>query len=99
MNVSNAIKAIDGIKSKPEYANLRIAHGKDRCANAPRSGPQGGSGARRGMNGNEPNAGPISAIDETIDGDDQVVDFLNGDADHVEVMHVDAPHQANGISA
>ncbi|KAI0034882.1 hypothetical protein K488DRAFT_30980, partial [Vararia minispora EC-137] len=36
-NISNAIKAIDGIKSKPDYASLRIAHGKDRCANPPRS--------------------------------------------------------------
>jgi hypothetical protein len=24
---------------------------------------------------------------------------LNGDGDHVEVMHVDAPHQTNGITA
>ena len=46
-NIANAIKAIEGIKNKPEYANLRIAHGKDRCANPPRSGPQGGSGGRR----------------------------------------------------
>ncbi|KAF9222423.1 hypothetical protein BS17DRAFT_818733 [Gyrodon lividus] len=50
-NVSNAIKAIDGIKNKPDYANLRVAHGKDRCANPPRSGPQGGS-ARRTASGN-----------------------------------------------
>ena len=101
MNVSNAIKAIDGIKSKPEYANLRIAHGKDRCANPPRSGPQGGSGARRGVSGNGPNIGepPMSAIDDNNDGDDEVVDFLNGDHDHAEVMHVDAPHPTNGISA
>ena len=35
MNISNAIKAIDGIKNKSDYANLRIAHGKDRCANPP----------------------------------------------------------------
>jgi hypothetical protein len=98
MNISNAIKAIDGIKSKPEYANLRIAHGKDRCANPPRSGPQNGSGARRGASGNGANIGePTSAIDENIDGDDEVVDFLNGDLDHVEVMHVDTPHQTNGI--
>ena len=98
MNISNAIKAIDGIKSKPEYANLRIAHGKDRCANPPRSGPQGGSGIRRGMSGNGPNAEePMGAIDGKNDDDDQVVDFLNGDDDHVEVMHVDVPHQTNGI--
>lgn len=50
-NISNAIKAIDGVKNKPEYANLRIAHGKDRCANPPRSGPQGASGARKHGNG------------------------------------------------
>lgn len=48
-NIANAIKAIEGIKVKPEYANLRIAHGKDRCANPPRSGPQGGAGGRRAM--------------------------------------------------
>ena len=57
-NISNAIKAIDGIKIKPEDASLRIAHGKDRCANPPRSGPQGMSslstlvgGARRRATG------------------------------------------------
>ncbi|PIL33647.1 hypothetical protein GSI_04270 [Ganoderma sinense ZZ0214-1] len=47
-NIANAIKAIDGVKNKTDYANLRIAHGKDRCANPPRSGPQGGSSGRRG---------------------------------------------------
>ena len=39
-SITNAIKAIDGIKGKPDYTNLRIAHGKDRCANPPRAGPQ-----------------------------------------------------------
>ena len=39
-NISNTIKAIEGIKTKPNYVNLRIAHGKDRCTNPPRSGPQ-----------------------------------------------------------
>jgi hypothetical protein len=63
-NISNAIKAIDAIKNRPEYANLRIAHGKDRCANPPRSGPQGSSGARRTASGNGPSsAEPVSAIE------------------------------------
>ncbi|KAH9927488.1 uncharacterized protein BXZ73DRAFT_90746 [Epithele typhae] len=53
-NIANAIKAIDGVKNKPDYANLRIAHGKDRCANPPRSGPQGGSGGRRGGGSSQP---------------------------------------------
>ncbi|KAH9922587.1 hypothetical protein B0H21DRAFT_701439 [Amylocystis lapponica] len=72
-NISNAIKAIDGVKNKPDYTNLRIAHGKDRCANPPRSGPQGG--ARRSASGNGPaSAGPVSAIEgemkleELVDG-------------------------------
>ncbi|KAL0955649.1 hypothetical protein HGRIS_001879 [Hohenbuehelia grisea] len=57
-NISNAIKAIEGIKNKPEYANLRIAHGKDRCANPPRSGPQGSSSARR-AGGSVPNSAEL----------------------------------------
>ena len=46
MKRSNAIKAIEGIKIKPDYTNLRIAHGKDRYANPPRSGSQA-SGMKR----------------------------------------------------
>ncbi|KAH9010336.1 hypothetical protein EDB84DRAFT_1126402, partial [Lactarius hengduanensis] len=60
-NINNAIKAIEGVKSKPDYANLRIAHGKDRCANPPRSGSQGGGAMRRSASGNGPiSAGPVS---------------------------------------
>jgi hypothetical protein len=71
-NVSNAIKAIDGVKNKPDYANLRIAHGKDRCANPPRSGPQGASGARRSASGNGPNS--PNAIDGDIETELQVTE-------------------------
>ena len=78
-NISNAIKAIEGIKNKPDYANLRIAHGKDRCANPPRSGPQGSSGMRRSASGNGPNsAGPLSAIEG-----DGVVDALGIESEAV----------------
>lgn len=66
-NISNAIKAIDGVKNKPEYANLRIAHGKDRCANPPRSGPQGASGTRRAGSGG---GGPSSAVPDGEDGEE-----------------------------
>ena len=73
-NVSNAIKAIEGIKQRPEYTNLRIAHGKDRCANPPRSGPQGSSGMRRstsGQNNGQNNAvTPSDAVYLGGDGDD-----------------------------
>ena len=71
-NISNAIKAIDGVKNKLEYANLRIAHGKDRCANPPRSGPQGG--ARRSASGNGPaSAEPVSAVDEEMKVEDETL--------------------------
>ncbi|KAL4068690.1 hypothetical protein V8B97DRAFT_1872893 [Scleroderma yunnanense] len=59
-NISNAIKAIDGIKNKSDYANLRIAHGKDRCANPPRSGPQGGG--RRTASGNTAATAAASSV-------------------------------------
>lgn len=51
-NINNAIKAIEAVKNKPDYANLRIAHGKDRCANPPRAGSQGGGAMRRSASGN-----------------------------------------------
>jgi len=75
-NISNAIKAIDGVKNKPDYANLRIAHGKDRCANPPRSGPQGGS-MRRSASGNSTSAIPMSAVDQ--DGE-HPFDFVKSEA-------------------
>lgn len=69
-NISNAIKAIDGIKNKPDYANLRIAHGKDRCANPPRSGPQGGGGMRRSASGTSGAGGvPSPGIEVHVDGE------------------------------
>ncbi|CAG85945.1 DEHA2C04796p [Debaryomyces hansenii CBS767] len=36
VNIANAIKAIDGIKSFHDYKNLKINFGKDRCGNLPR---------------------------------------------------------------
>jgi len=66
-NINNAIKAIEGVKNKPDYANLRIARGKDRCANPPRSGPQGGGAMRRSASGNGPvSTGPVSSDDQEL---------------------------------
>ncbi|WPK25854.1 hypothetical protein PUMCH_003187 [Australozyma saopauloensis] len=36
VNIANAIKAIDGIKSLEDYKSLKINFGKDRCGNLPR---------------------------------------------------------------
>lgn len=98
-NVSNAIKAIDGVKNKPDYANLRIAHGKDRCANPPRSGPQGASGARRSASGNGPNS--PNPIDGDAEEELQVTEAVYDQGEPIEgdvapgpeikqEMHVDA---------
>ncbi|OCH83927.1 hypothetical protein OBBRIDRAFT_840095 [Obba rivulosa] len=73
-NISNAIKAIDGVKNKPDYSNLRIAHGKDRCANPPRSGPQGG--ARRSASGNNATSAPTSAVEPELQQDKPVDGLL-----------------------
>lgn len=82
-NVSNAIKAIDGVKNKPDFANLRIAHGKDRCANPPRSGPQGASGTRRSASGNGPNS--PNPIDGDPEEDLQVTDAIYDDSEIPQV--------------
>lgn len=36
LNIANAIKALDGIKSFDDYKDLKINFGKDRCGNLPR---------------------------------------------------------------
>lgn len=47
VNIANAIKAIDGIKSFGDYKSLKINFGKDRCGNLPRQfqnqGTEGGN--------------------------------------------------------
>ncbi|TFK50834.1 hypothetical protein OE88DRAFT_1630400 [Heliocybe sulcata] len=90
-NIQNAIKAIESIKNKPDYANLRIAHGKDRCANAPRQGPQGG-GMRRSASGSNQNAGGQNNGAEGGEGELQGVEH----GEHVEgLVAEDAPGSAD----
>ncbi|EST09361.1 RNA recognition motif domain protein [Kalmanozyma brasiliensis GHG001] len=36
-NIQSAIKCIEGMKSHPDYQNVKISYGKDRCGNPPRS--------------------------------------------------------------
>ncbi|KAJ6483853.1 RNA-binding protein Nrd1 [Mycena vitilis] len=95
-NISNAIKAIDAIKNRPEYANLRIAHGKDRCANPPRSGPQG-SGARRSASGNGPSsAEPVSAIEH--DGEmDFDVEAAQAEAESADAAEAGGKHEGMAV--
>ena len=81
------MKAIDSVKNRPEYANLRIAHGKDRCANPPRSGPQAGgiSGGRRHGNGNGhghgngPNIGGGGGMPDDLCDDEEGLDGVGLD--------------------
>ncbi|KIJ66105.1 hypothetical protein HYDPIDRAFT_174805 [Hydnomerulius pinastri MD-312] len=106
-NISNAIKAIDGVKNKPDYANLRIAHGKDRCANPPRSGPQGGSGSRRSASGNG-GAGAGAGSNEGIEGGEEdvasAVDGMGeengvaGPGPEAQEMRVDGAGEHEGIN-
>lgn len=63
------IKAIEGIKQHPDYENLKISYGKDRCGGAPRAfrgfdlrnqqrGPgNNGNGANGNGNGHSSNVG------------------------------------------
>ncbi|KAF9579904.1 hypothetical protein BGW38_003651 [Lunasporangiospora selenospora] len=36
-DVMSAVKAVEGIKRKPEYVNIRVNYGKDRCGNPPKA--------------------------------------------------------------
>ncbi|KAF8326821.1 uncharacterized protein EI90DRAFT_3156415 [Cantharellus anzutake] len=63
-NITNAIKAIDGIKNKPDYVSLRIAYGKDRCANPPRAGLQN----HRNKSGNR--VSPVPGFGEILEESD-----------------------------
>jgi hypothetical protein len=108
-NVANAIKAIEGVKNKPEYANLRIAHGKDRCANPPRSGPQGGSGVRRasgghgGVNGHGHGHGRVNGQVNGVGGgmgvmgDDGEMQFLNDEVGEDDDGMLEAIADAEGM--
>jgi hypothetical protein len=94
-NISNAIKAIEGIKNKPDYGSLRIAHGKDRCANPPRSGPQGGASARRAVSGASSANGPASAgviqgSSEDGDGHNAGEEFM-GESVDLDIVKVEVP--------
>ncbi|KZO92272.1 hypothetical protein CALVIDRAFT_487858 [Calocera viscosa TUFC12733] len=64
-NISSAMKAIEAMRIRPEYAHLRVSYGKDRCANPPRAGVQGGGSRRNNTASSNAGAGteisPISA--------------------------------------
>ncbi|KAK4687739.1 hypothetical protein P7C73_g2371, partial [Tremellales sp. Uapishka_1] len=72
-SIAAAVKAVEGIKSKPEYTALRVAYGKDRCGNAPRIGPAthtaGGqksplrAGAQKAVADSDPVAAAIAAVE------------------------------------
>ncbi|TEB37621.1 hypothetical protein FA13DRAFT_1882227 [Coprinellus micaceus] len=78
--------------TSPEYANLRIAHGKDRCANPPRSGPQGGSGNRRTVSGNGAANGNDASPSANEDVADASGDGYSGHEGEVQEMNIDGEH-------
>ncbi|WWC89806.1 uncharacterized protein L201_004732 [Kwoniella dendrophila CBS 6074] len=65
-SIQNAQKAIEGIKLKPEYATLRISHGKDRCANPPRASHQTPGGKNNGSRGDNNPATKETILNDTL---------------------------------
>lgn len=51
-NISNAIKAIDGIRNNPDYQKCKINFGKDRCGNTPRQFQLGSNSSSNSNNHN-----------------------------------------------
>jgi len=77
-NIANAIKAIEIIKLKPEYANLRVSHGKDRCANPPRIPTASGGGGKRNVPGSASTSGANKSGEENtanVDADGNLEDL------------------------
>ncbi|KAJ1025176.1 hypothetical protein NDA16_002682 [Ustilago loliicola] len=72
-NIQSAIKCIEGMKSHPDYQNVKISYGKDRCGNPPRSlnnnqnGGNQGEGGRKVSGSMSPNASMLqNQGDETM---------------------------------
>ncbi|ORY28315.1 hypothetical protein BCR39DRAFT_535461 [Naematelia encephala] len=63
-SIQSAQKAVEAIKLNPDYQALRIAYGKDRCANQPRTGPT--PTPRRSDSGNVPRVDPADPIAQKI---------------------------------
>lgn len=61
-NISNAIKAIEAIRSREEYARFKVNFGKDRCGNAPRQNNQSNQNMQAqqhlGLPGRDPMGSP-----------------------------------------
>lgn len=60
-NIQNAIKAIEAMKAHPDYQNVKISHGKDRCGRSMQLGTlnSGNSGGNRKPSGSvSPAAAP-----------------------------------------
>ncbi|PWN46664.1 hypothetical protein IE53DRAFT_322548 [Violaceomyces palustris] len=71
-NIQSAIKCIEGMKNHPDYQTVKIAYGKDRCGNPPRSGGIGGGGGTRKASGSlSPDAN--NSIHHANVGDDTMV--------------------------
>lgn len=74
-NISNAIKAIDGIRNNPDYQKCKINFGKDRCGNTPRQFQLNTNGSNLSGNGDAENG--------TISNDFNNFANLNNDANGI----------------
>lgn len=79
-NIQSAIKCIEGMKSHPDYQNVKISYGKDRCGNPPRSlglsNGQGGQGQGQGQGGERKASGsmsPNASMAQGAQGDETMV--------------------------
>ncbi|KAJ3414725.1 hypothetical protein HDV05_006162 [Chytridiales sp. JEL 0842] len=62
-DISSAVKAVESVRSLPEYAHFKINYGKDRCGNLPRSS---NNNSMEGVNG--PGSHPSTGQSNTMVG-------------------------------
>ncbi|KAJ3104564.1 hypothetical protein HDU97_009076 [Phlyctochytrium planicorne] len=60
-DILSAVRAVEGIKTNPEYAAYKVSYGKDRCGNPPRPRPEGAGAHPSGSGGQIPTAGATNA--------------------------------------
>lgn len=80
-NIANAIKAIEGMKQHDDYSKLKIAYGKDRCGNPPRSIGFGHGGGVRGKSYGNNQGSPNPEIKNEDYNDGQYMGDSPGDGD------------------
>ncbi|KAI3488842.1 hypothetical protein L1887_47041 [Cichorium endivia] len=103
-NIQSAIKCIEGMKSHPDYQNVKISYGKDRCGNPPRSlggnvGHGGEAGARKVSGSVSPNASAHQGDETMVTASESVQDLSTIVADAADASTACGTSTHNAVNS